>query len=658
MLARYCPTLQGEIRYAVIFLLLVQGCLLAWQAYRYSPTADEPAHLASGISHWKSGDFDLYRVNPPLVRMVAALPILVVAPKCVVNEATEASPYSRREFTVGRKFLKDNDSDLFWYFTLARWVCIPFSLVGGYICYRWACDLYGHWSGLVALVLWCFCPNIIGNGALITPDVAAASLGVLAGYFFWRWLRAPDWLQAFYAGLALGLALLAKLTWVILFALLPVLWLSWVMTQRHRLFKASSSGSMLPSSKPQSEKSVLLPGILQLTIIFAIAVYLINLGYGFENSWQRLDEFQFISRTLGGTNAHAVPGNWFTGRWLGALPVPVPANYLMGIDVQRYDFERDFMSYLCGEHKKGGWWYYYLYAMGVKMPVGVLLLISLRIWFIVCCIWRRVAKTDTRNLSIATINQDTPVKLTGTSLPEKTGPTLIDEFVLILPAIVVLILVSSQTGINRGLRYALPAFPFIYIWISKVPIVKNSTQLEHEFTFSACWAFLTNGSAVVPRIRSLILSRRFCIIFLALISALSSLAVFPHSLSYFNEFVGPANGPEHLLDENIDWGQDLLELKIWCDSHPESHPLYMLYYGFVKRNVAGIQFKPISPTGNSSNPKKTYPLKPGWYAVSINDLYRSENYFGGRNEIAWLNQRPFSARVGYSIRIFHIVATD
>lgn len=37
----------------------------------------------------------------------------------------------------------------------------------------------------------------------------------------------------------------------------------------------------------------------------------------------------------------------------------------------------------------------------------------------------------------------------------------------------------------------------------------------------------------------------------------SSLWVYPHSLSYFNESIGgPLNGAAHLLGSNVDWGQD------------------------------------------------------------------------------------------------------
>ena len=50
--------------------------LVGWIAARKSPVMDEPAHLVPGISHWQFGTFDLYRVNLPLVRMVAAIPVL------------------------------------------------------------------------------------------------------------------------------------------------------------------------------------------------------------------------------------------------------------------------------------------------------------------------------------------------------------------------------------------------------------------------------------------------------------------------------------------------------------------------------------------------------------------------------------------------------
>ncbi len=65
------------------------------------------------------------------------------------------------------------------------------------------------------------------------------------------------------------------------------------------------------------------------------------------------------------------------------------------------------------------------------------------------------------------------------------------------------------------------------------------------------------GFAVVQALYGLVASGSFCW-FLA-----SSLWIYPHSLSYFNESIGgPLNGPEHLLGSSVDWGQDLKYI-IW-----------------------------------------------------------------------------------------------
>lgn len=57
----------------------------------------------------------------------------------------------------------------------------------------------------------------------------------------------------------------------------------------------------------------------------------------------------------------------------------------------------------------------------------------------------------------------------------------------------------------------------------------------------------------------------------------SSLWIYPHSLSYFNESIGgPLNGPEYLLGSNVDWGQDLRYLRNWM--LPASAKNYSLYY--------------------------------------------------------------------------------
>ena len=165
--------------WVLVGLLIAHAVLVGFISCVNSPSVDETGHLPAGISHWTLGEFDLYRVNPPLVRMVGALPVVLAFPEADWSKYT-SSPYARTEFTIGHEFGRANGARTFWYFTLARWSCISFSLIGGYFCFRWASDLHGSTSGIVAACLWCFSPNILGNAAMITPDVGAAALGARA----------------------------------------------------------------------------------------------------------------------------------------------------------------------------------------------------------------------------------------------------------------------------------------------------------------------------------------------------------------------------------------------------------------------------------------------------------------------------------------------
>jgi len=167
---------------SVAMLLLAQAALLAFSAARHSPTDLEPALLAAGIANWKYGRFELYRVNPPLVRMAAALPALFVGSNNDWRAFSDA-PGARPEFAVGNDFIHANGPSAIPLVVYARWACIPFSSIGAYFAYRWASELYNPGAGLVTLALYVFDPNLLAHGALITSDAAATSFGIVAGYF-------------------------------------------------------------------------------------------------------------------------------------------------------------------------------------------------------------------------------------------------------------------------------------------------------------------------------------------------------------------------------------------------------------------------------------------------------------------------------------------
>lgn len=598
---------------AAAALLVIHAGLLAWCGYRYSPTLDEVGHLPGGLVIWQYGRFDLYRVNPPLPRAIAAIPVALLPHQTDWSKFGDA-PGARPEWAIGSDFIRANGVRAFWLFTLARWACIPFSLIGGGVCWRWGRALFGETAGLIALALWCFCPNIIGNGSLVTPDVPAAALGLLAAFCYWRWLRQPTWRWALLAGATLGLAELSKMTWIVLFGLWPVIWLvcRWTTRRSDVGMQRTEANANTPLTGPltlspqPSSRSNHQP-FLQLATILFTGLYILNLGYAFDGSFRRLDSFPFFSRTLSGETRDrdaGAPGNRFTGTWLGELPVPLPYDYVTGLDLQKQDFEVGKTSYLRGEFKEGGWWYYYLYAAAVKLPLGVLLLIPLA---------------------------------AGLAVNNRARLALIDALPLILPPLVVFVLVSSQTGFNRYFRYVLPALPFLFIYVSRIGLVFTSAPTTTP----------ANSRFLLPATRTLAA--------IAIAWAIgSSLYYWPHSLSYFNELAGgPRHGHDHLIDANIDWGQDLFYLRDWIAAHPEARPLTVTYEGFFDPAVAGVDFPrtPSLPPADG-RPEVLNQLRPGWHAVSVSYLRHSSHMYDYLQEI-----EP-AALAGYSIYIFRLTDED
>ena len=610
---------------AVLLLLLcMHTALLARIAVRHSPTYNELSHLSAGLRIWCEGKFDLYVVNPPLVKAVAAVPVAGLEPKTDWN-AIGVEP--RPEIQTGERFAKINSRGVVWYLRVARWMCIPFSILGAYVCYCWGRELYGNVAGLTASILWCFSPYVLGHGSLITADVPAACFGVLAGFLFWRWLRQPSWPTTVAAGLGLGLAELAKFSWIVLFLLWPLLWFTWfgVWRCKWNWRTISCHGAML-------------------SLMLALAVLVINAGYGCEASFQRLGEYHFVSRALGayytdnGFPQHQHhSGNRFANSWVGTIPIPLPRNYLLGIDMQNHDFEAGMFSYLRGEWSDHGWWYYYLYALLIKVPLGVWALMAMAIG--------------------------------ATIFVKGYSASWRDEMVVLVPGLVILIFVSSQTGFSVHSRYVIPALPFLFVWTSKVgrvfemrPFTKKRLAMATVVVLALAW------------------------------SASSSLAVYPHSLSYFNELAavlptpadasypepigtgeedrgivsrigktltaGSRNGPRHLLDSNIDWGQDLFCLEDWCESHPEAEPIKVAYFGGYPLDQSKIKSAgrpPIGPNWEQIDDKTdtaTFGPLPGWYALSVNEIYgRSQQYR------YFLYFEPV-ATAGYSIYIYHITIDE
>jgi hypothetical protein len=319
---------------AMALLLSVHAGLLGWGAVVHSPTIDEIGWLPGGLAHWKARRIDIVVNHPPIVGLVAAAPLYLIG----ADSPVVTSPRNGR--SIGREFIQINGSRAFWYFTLGRWACIPFSIVGAVFCFLWARHLYSPMSGLLAATLWCFSPNILAHAQIVSHDVPAASFGLVATYTLWRWLQEAGWSRTAVAGLCLGLVLLTKMTMLILVAVWPVVWVLWRVTRRDGL---------------RFSRGWLTEGAKLLVIIF-IAIDVLNLGYGFQGSFARLDSFRFQSQILGGASPDT--GNRFTSSILGCVPVPFPRAFVEGVDFQRFALEGSLtsqFSYLRGQWSTQGW---------------------------------------------------------------------------------------------------------------------------------------------------------------------------------------------------------------------------------------------------------------------------------------------------------------
>lgn len=628
---------SGRTVWAALAGLLVVHVLFAVTGLRRkSATIDEVAHLPAGISYWQKASFALYHHNPPLVKMLSALPVLASQPVVDYTGSwaiAEKGGHSPSHAAFGAEFMRDNADRYFELYFRARYVIVALSALGGLLVFLWARELWGPLGGLVSAAVWALSPNVLAHAGLVTTDLGATVAGFAATYLFWRWLRRPSWGRAFSCGLLLGIAQLVKFSALLLYVLWPVLGFTWWLLRRRGDSAASTESHagdrpLSAARRPQI--------VLQAILMPVLSILVINVGYGFEGTGKLLGGFPFLSLDLtvprtGGTPArHPAPllqqqyltrQNRFEGTLLGALPVPLPKHYVLGFDEQRFETNTGLATggypvYLRGELRRTGWWYYYVYALLVKVPLGTWLLVATAI--------------------------AAPI-----FLPQLRGRS-VDEWVLAIPPLAILASMSFLTDINLGLRYVLPIFPFVFVSLGRLG--RDIGQVQA-------------GPIVLTALLGIGLGW----------NAAGAVGTWPHYLSYFNQAVGgPEQGHRHLIDSNLDWGQDLLELKRWLEEHPQPEPVWLAYCGTVDPVVAGVEF--VLPARNPSalDPRQALPRdrsgpEPGLYAVSVNYVqglpFRSYNEDGRVVPVPVGSYRYFQEleridRAGYSIWLYRLSPED
>ena len=297
---------------AVAVLLLAFWLQMFLALPKLSATSDEIAHLPAGYTYWKTHDLRLNREHPPLVKLLAALPLLALKPRL---DLTWPEWQAAEEYTFGWGFLYTNDAD-----RLLFWGRLPMTLlaaVGAFIVFLWAREMFGRSSGLFALALFAFSPNLLAHGMLVTTDVPLAVFMTLALYLFWKQGSQPSILSSAGVGLATGAAMACKFSGAIL-PLIIIAFSAWrVFSARDRRQQAVVEAKCLVAA-----------GVA--------ALFVIEAAYLFA----------------------APPWTYVANmRWVNSNHNPIRLFYLFG------DFSRT------------GWWYYFVLAFLVKATIPLLLTI-------------------------------------------------------------------------------------------------------------------------------------------------------------------------------------------------------------------------------------------------------------------------------------------
>ncbi len=556
------------------------------------PCFDEVAHLPAGVSHWRFEHFDLYRVNPPLVRLVAGFPAWIANNRYAWGYYSVRSG-DRPEFSIGMDRLSQVELEIQKEFLFPRALCLSFSVAGALVLFIWLYQALGLFVANIGCIAFYFCPNLLAFAPTIEPDVGAAAMGLLACFACWKYLCWSRIDAVLLAGGALGLALLTKLTWLTAVVALPI-----------------TMGIVLLIFRIQLQRKSIKQYIGDLVVFLCMALFTLNLGYLFEGTFKPLGEHEFCSEMLGGPGCNvSVHGNRFKGTWLSSLPIPVPRNYLLGIDYLKYEVETKKWSFLLGEWKFGSWPHYYIMTTLFKTPEPTLLAALIGSGTLLVGIRRKMVE-----------------------------PKVITMFMFLgIPAVVAFASVSLQGGFNHHHRYVLQIYPFLFALAAYVasPVAVKLLQFRLPF--------------LGPNKRSIAIPLA---VTLTVLMMASSLRVHPHYTSYFNTLSGgPENGWRLLGFSNIDWGQDLLLVDKWIKEHPDCRPLvFNLDYFDIDGDLFDLpnSSPPQLPKGASIDEVRTDETQ--WWIISVKKLYNLPDH----NGLEYLQQLEPVDKIAYAYHVYRI----
>lgn len=635
---------------AILIVFCAVSVRLAWDD---STTMDEKAHIPASYSYVRYLDMRLNPEHPPLLKDLAGLVILFIAPLPTfpvpsalwergdenVDQSKHpegpAKHWGLAQWEFGDRFLfgEGNDPDTLTFF--ARLPIILIALLLGYMIFRWTRELAGTLAGLFALLLYAADPNVLGHNHLVTTDVGIAAFIFSSAYFFVRFLKNPSWKNVFLSGLFLGLANLAKFSAVILFPLFGLLVILYAFSKP----RPETPEETQPSSwRRKLVFSFVLKFAASVAVCFAViwSLYLVNTWNMPAEVTQEIARAVFPNdRTMGRLAENTVIG-------LSGIQLMKPlAHYFLGV----------FMVFA---RVSGGNTYFFLdtvsnqatplYFPLVFLMKSTLPLLAILAFGLCYGVWRiiKVARTD---------------KSEGASWGSILAHSFhshIAQYTML--GFVVLYGYLSVTGnLNIGFRHLFPILPFLFVLGTKA--VFDYWRRHHGN--HTTWTIM----------------RGFIFIFTCWIILIPVFA-YPSYLSYFNTAMGGhTEGYKYVTDSNYDWGQDAKRLDRWVEKYnlcvsnhqessadcrkltdgklfPTETPIQKIRVDYFGGGSPEYYLKDMYESWHSNNPPEA-----GWYAVSAGfyqeSIYKKDQPAGNIN-YSWFPSGSWISRAGDSIFIFYV----
>lgn len=605
---------------------MVSAFFMFYAAKHESAIVDEMAHIPAGYGYMRFQDFRLNPEHPPLVKALAAIPLLFMD----LNFPTDKPVWQTEvngQWGAGNEFIYKYNPEKYQDIEfLSRIFPIILTLVLMVLVFWVSRRLMGDWWALVPTFFVAFSPHILAHGHYVTTDIGAA-LGFFMGlYSFARFLMAPTRKRFFVAGVLFGIAQLMKFSVVLLIPLFGIMILAfWWMraTENGGRFFSKRSCVILARSVAATA------GVMLVGVIVIWAVYFVfTINYPIEK--QVSDTAFILNSFAGGPQSVAQACVQSPSlRCLAEIDLRMASQpvfrslgqYLLGVLMVMQRSSGGNTAYFLGEVGASGWWYYFPVVYFLKESLPALMLAFGGLFF---ALWRLIRNPERH------------------SLTKRLRNYLHLNFVEFSMLVFVIFywIYSMKSPLNIGFRHILPTIPFIYILA-----VVSLRRFSHDRRLIPHTTILKK--AVIPVL----------MVWMAAETALG----FPYFISYFNEIgKGTRGGWQYVVDSNYDWGQDLARLKTFVEENNIDKIAVDYFGGADVRAYLGD--RAVQWSSSYGDPRV---VGITWLASSIGFLQDSKAptvpgyYRDSRNEYSWLaNYEKPDARAGTSIFIYNLGKTQ